>query len=182
MNCDEAFNALTDATGNRGDQLERHLRTCPRCRQMREVLAPALSLFLPTDSHEEADCFEQETCDAANAVRKQFLSVEAVQIAKEAALTLSSRDHNLPERRGRRVKWAAVQVTAAAVAVTIAFAVFSVPTGHEPASTRQAAATPAVPGRHCAWKERQRTDDSKQDAQVVVASCVACHFNGSPAR
>ncbi|MEX2286945.1 MAG: hypothetical protein WD648_07645 [Planctomycetaceae bacterium] len=182
MNCDEAFNALTDATTDHGDELERHLRMCPRCRQMREVLSPALSLFLPTDSRDDADCFEHEPCDAANAVRKQFLSVEAVQIAKEAALALSSRVHSSPERRRRTVKWAAVQATVAAVAVMVSFAVFSMPTGHEPASTRQAAAIPGAPSGYCAWKERSRTDHSKQDAQMIVASCMTCHPNGGPVR
>jgi hypothetical protein len=142
---------------------------------MREVLAPALSLFLPSDSGDEADGFGYEPYDTSNPVGKQFLSVEAVQIAKEAALALSSRSNGSPDRRRRTVKWAAVQAIVAAVAAMAAFAVFSAPTGHEPANVRQAAATPAVASGHCTWKERPRTNGSKQETQWIVASCVTCH-------
>src|SRR5689334_17311931 len=47
MTCDEAFDALTDVTRARSEELERHLGHCPRCQQMREVLQPALALLAP---------------------------------------------------------------------------------------------------------------------------------------
>jgi len=45
MNCDEAFDAITDADGRNTDQFRWHLDRCPRCRQMQQVLEPALALF-----------------------------------------------------------------------------------------------------------------------------------------
>ena len=48
MNCDTAFDLMTDANGSRSGALARHFVTCPRCRQMQETLAPALE-FLTAD-------------------------------------------------------------------------------------------------------------------------------------
>jgi hypothetical protein len=174
MNCDEAFEALTDMDGNHADDLELHLSGCPRCRQMREVLAPALCLFSPTDD----DCFSHGSGDASATVRQQFLTVEAVQLAKEAALALSAREQSSMTLRRSTVKRVAVQATLAAAAVVATFAVLFAPTRHEPANVGQSAVVAPVASTPCVWKERLQADHAKHEATVVVASCVACHLNG----
>jgi len=49
MNCDEAFDRLTEASGASDDSLQTHLAECPRCRDMAEVLRPALDLIQSPD-------------------------------------------------------------------------------------------------------------------------------------
>src|SRR5262245_18890231 len=45
MNCDQAFDCLTDPGRRHSPQLEEHLAHCERCRQMQDTLEPALDLF-----------------------------------------------------------------------------------------------------------------------------------------
>lgn len=49
MNCDEAFDRLTEASGASDDSLQTHLAECPRCRDMAELLRPALDLIQSPD-------------------------------------------------------------------------------------------------------------------------------------
>ncbi len=42
MNCDQAFECITDPTVVGDDALDAHLQNCPRCRDMAEILEPAL--------------------------------------------------------------------------------------------------------------------------------------------
>ena len=55
MNCDEAFEYLTDSSLRDHQELRWHLELCPRCRQMKEILDPALELFDPPASHDEEE-------------------------------------------------------------------------------------------------------------------------------
>lgn len=45
MNCDQAFDQMTQLGGGTDPQLRLHLAGCRRCREMQETLAPALGLF-----------------------------------------------------------------------------------------------------------------------------------------
>ena len=45
MNCDQAFDALTDNNLRDSNELTQHLDSCPRCRDMADMLDPALDLF-----------------------------------------------------------------------------------------------------------------------------------------
>jgi hypothetical protein len=45
MNCDQAFDQMTQLGGGTDPQLRSHLAGCRRCREMQETLAPALGLF-----------------------------------------------------------------------------------------------------------------------------------------
>ncbi len=49
MNCDTAFDLMTDAEGAGSLALANHLAGCPRCRQMQETLAPALEFLNPQE-------------------------------------------------------------------------------------------------------------------------------------
>ncbi len=55
MNCDEAFEHLTDPNLRDHQELRWHLELCPRCRQMKEILDPALELFDPPASDDEEE-------------------------------------------------------------------------------------------------------------------------------
>ena len=42
MNCDQAFDFLTDSSRRDSETLARHLASCARCRQLKETLAELL--------------------------------------------------------------------------------------------------------------------------------------------
>ncbi|MGH7199198.1 MAG: hypothetical protein ACREJB_01245, partial [Planctomycetaceae bacterium] len=84
MNCDDAFDALTDPARRRDPALAWHLDLCPRCRQMRDVLEPALELFGPAE--------EPASSGPSAFSAEPFLSPEAVQIAERAAARLRFSD------------------------------------------------------------------------------------------
>ena len=176
MNCDEAFDALTDVVGRESDDLQRHLNLCPRCRQMREVLEPALSLFDPAPEAENLADLAGD--DAAESIRQKFLSVEAVQMARETAQRLSvSGKKQPPAGLKRHAAWMLLNVAAAAAAVAIVFTLFApMASGPERRQSATGAASPAVFAQ-CLWKDRPSTARAKSDAKVVVSSCVACHFD-----
>lgn len=50
MTCDEAFDRLTDPAGASDNLLQTHLAECPRCRDMAELLRPALDLIQSPDA------------------------------------------------------------------------------------------------------------------------------------
>ena len=52
MNCDTAFDLMTDPETAGSSALARHLESCPRCRQMQQTLAPALD-FLSRDREDD---------------------------------------------------------------------------------------------------------------------------------
>jgi predicted anti-sigma-YlaC factor YlaD len=45
MNCDQAFDQMTQPGGGTDPLLQSHLAECRRCREMQETLAPAIELF-----------------------------------------------------------------------------------------------------------------------------------------
>jgi hypothetical protein len=57
MNCDQAFDDMTRADGVRSAELEQHLAGCRRCREMFEILSPALT-GLQTESQSLAGTVE----------------------------------------------------------------------------------------------------------------------------
>jgi len=89
MNCDQAFEQLTDPTRSYSAPLEAHLAECPRCRHMREALSPALACFGSPEKASSADI--EPAGNPGNAAGAHFLSVEAVQVAEAAARQLAAR-------------------------------------------------------------------------------------------
>src|SRR5688572_14840650 len=83
MNCDQAFDNLTDPARRSSPELSRHLASCARCRQMHETLAPALALF-DHGLAEEPDLI---------AVRSGYSAPagESVLLAEQAATRLATR-------------------------------------------------------------------------------------------
>ncbi|VAX42737.1 hypothetical protein MNBD_PLANCTO02-3315 [hydrothermal vent metagenome] len=55
MNCDEAFEYLTDPKLRDRSELRWHLELCPRCRQMKDILDPALPLLGDDDDNDNDD-------------------------------------------------------------------------------------------------------------------------------
>lgn len=174
MNCDEAFDALTEPQNAAGPALERHLRECPRCRQMRELFTPALALFAAADALPPSD----GQGSARPATAPLFLSPEAVAVAEAAAAALShprtAVAHSVPRRRAGAF-WRAAAALALAVVCLAPLAVPSFPAANAPAASE------------CVWRSSDaRVSSRRQESnrgtrsrsEQIVLTCVACHLHG----
>jgi hypothetical protein len=165
MNCDTAFDLLTDAEGSRSLALARHLDDCPRCRQMRETLAPALEYLwadgAPAPAREFSGVFEA----GREGKRPAFVTVEALSVARQAAADLMTRATS-PRARWRLLAARSLQYAAVfAAGLFVASALFEM---------RE---HPAPAGKVCTRDEARRIDVQRSDAEIrtLVLSCAACH-------
>jgi hypothetical protein len=182
MNCDEAFDALTATDSRSSDELQQHLLNCPRCREMREVLSPALALFQPSSDFSSLLAGEIDGDADVEPLRQKFLSLEAVQIARETAQRLQVSEQvagSVPSRRDYR--WLAVQVavaaaTSAAVALIFAFGFTS------PNTKSRGVSGSSATVQLCLWKNKSDLDRREGLPESIVSSCVACHLHKSAMR
>ena len=167
MNCDEAFDALTEAVGRASAELEWHLEHCPRCRQMQEVLSPALELF---DGDGAISSLEEEFSRDGGAA--PFLTPEVLRVARRRAAELLAKQPRVEVRKHPRmvVSWVAALVTAVAVIVG---GVALIPGSSETAA-RRSPSEASLAG--CLWTmpAEERLED--ETSRAVVMSCVSCHL------
>ncbi len=193
MNCDEAFDALTDPAEHDNSALKWHLEFCPRCREMQEVLAPALALFagepdpgrpdedaFPQPARRLPELFPEENFLAAEPGEESlhspapFLTPEAVRVAEQTARTLQ------PSRRRLSQRW--FQFIAAGMACTLASIVILFAAGSpEPQPPSQPDSM--MLADRCLWTERnderQPPPTEEPSSRWVVLSCVSCHLEKS---
>ena len=181
ITCDAAFDALTDprATDPRGTgqpELEQHLASCARCRQMRDVLAPALALFAgeaPLERPGLSASRAEEGLSTRPSPPNALLSTAAVHAAGEAARKLSSRHRRRP---WRTTSLPELLRTAAVFLLGIATAFAIVTVGNDRPVATPAAAPP--PGA-CLWTSAGQSQPEQARAEQVILSCVACHLPAS---
>jgi len=169
MNCDTAFDLMTDPHGGRSNSLREHLAGCARCRQMQETLAPALD-WLSEPAPLDADQSLHAALLAHEAVIRPgaLATAEARQVALEAAGSLSVRCAPPAVRFGRAV--AVVLRSAALVAfgafLASSFAPDSQPAGPDPNGE---------PCRRYQAAEMHELPLSANERNALIASCAACH-------
>ena len=187
MNCDEAFDALTDPHESNHSALKWHLEFCPRCREMQEVLAPALAMFSadPVGSGESSSSTSHRLLERSGEaksrihhletpdppVSKPFLTPEAIRVAEQTARALC------PARKRAASRWMMAGVVCLMTVLGVFFAVQS----SNPATPR-GSDSPML-AEECLWTEQdsaqtQSTAD-QGSARWVVLSCVACHLEDS---
>ena len=166
MNCDQAFDALTDPERCHDQELERHLDACPRCRQMQAVLEPALALFdepLPATS-----------APFSPAAQAPLLSAETVRMAEREAAALRRRAAG---RRFTRTGVIAALAASAALFAMGALTALGLATAHEQRADSRPV-QPAAVAEQCLWSLQDREQESGS-ARAVVLSCVSCHLPGT---
>jgi len=166
MNCDTAFDLMTDANGSRSGALARHFETCTRCRQMQETLAPALE-FLMHDEPSHTDSAES-VASASSEVggRQPFVTVDSVRIAQQASGRLAAQVE-LPRVRRQRLVGQTVRYAAVfAAGLLLALALFPVRDTDR-----------ALPVRQCTRQEAgsEATGRSAATIQALAQSCAVCH-------
>lgn len=175
MNCDDAFDALTDPQRRGDSELQQHLARCARCRQMEETLSPALHLF-------EVDQAEGEPSQYGAAVPSA---------APESAAphALQSRSRNVARRGIRRSAGRPASRTRShllAVAVTAVLVLGIASSWKSPNSGITPLPRLASQIEDCSWLRPETIGARAREtaAAHVVAGCVTCHLaeGGSAAR
>jgi hypothetical protein len=180
MNCDEAFDCLTDPLHSSRAELEWHLSQCPRCRQMEETLRPALSLFVelpeddpgarplihrPAADHPMADGIDAGSYGDSTSNRPRGRNPRRCESpAGSRAPSSPSASHGQPV--WRRIS----QLAVAAVLGGVLVWQFAGVSDTSRRSDVQAGAAPVS----CLWRSPELAHE--MDQQSVVVSCVTCHL------
>jgi hypothetical protein len=173
MNCDQAFDALTDTKRRGSDALTEHLDHCPRCRDMAEMLDPALDLFGEVVGAGD----ERESGPISGTVSEDRSGGRTRSPNSESPLTEPKAESARPGVRYR--PWLSTSQRRATsqqdglrvaaflmlIAVTMA-AMVNVERG-----SRNDAVAISLP-ENC-----QRSEATESTSDNVVAGCVACHLH-----
>lgn len=177
MNCDQAFDELTNPARRNSADLQRHLAACPRCRQMQDVLAPAIDLLAPGETEPADAAGGGLPADAAGGglpTHAASATAESILLAERTAAELArTKPAVSPVRRfvsSAFVRYAAVFL----LGVGFTFAATSI--GDRPSPASDAVGNAA----DCLWVQHTEQNDQRfqAGAPVVVASCVGCHRGG----
>ncbi|MHC4876587.1 MAG: hypothetical protein ACYTGL_08815 [Planctomycetota bacterium] len=167
MNCDHAFECLTDPARRESQALAIHLESCPRCRDMADTLSPALDLF------DESTFASRETVVPLQSIEHVSEGhVRPATVSQPATEAAQARDaawpnapwHTEAQRRLKRrlVTW---QILAGVAGLTCVLAAITL-LRHSDQSAMIAMQT----DRNC-----QRAESTTKTASTVVSGCVACH-------
>lgn len=167
MTCDDAFEALTDPLLRDDAALRSHLKDCPRCRQMEEVLQPALAALAPLSAGGSFSVSEESSAP--------FLTPDLIAEAEAAARTLTPRPAAASQRNGNHRAFDWRMTTLSLVFVVCVSALPFVAAAWN---------THVTPAAACLWQQRlgtevaaaSTTDRSETASQRVVLTCVACHL------
>jgi len=171
MNCDTAFDLMTDPHGAASQALEQHLAACPRCRAMQETIAPALAgmEIARQGADASAEEFDPPWRHPEGAL-PTFAPKEAIAIAEQAAAALGTRTAVAVPNNARRTRVLRIARSAALVVfgglVTLAVVPSlrsSAPPAQRSACRRSEAAAVPAGGRTAA------------EVQALIAACATCH-------
>lgn len=161
MNCDDAFEYMTDVTKQDTGDLQWHLDMCPRCRRMKETLEPALSL-LTMDPPEMPS--SQEPVPPMSRV-DELLGAQAIR-RRQAEPKIEPADVPYPMQSSGFRRVAAVGV--AALTILAGVLLMSSPGQSSGANSADSL------GDICMWKQRGIETDTASP-MAVVTSCLDCH-------
>jgi hypothetical protein len=169
MNCDTAFDLMTDPHGSRSGALAEHFAACPRCRRMQDALSPALDFLAESGSIADVENGDPPwSCGS----REPFVTTESVQIALQAAAGLGRVTEVSSRRMATRTKTFAKYVAAFAAGLLLAIVAFA---------QRDRSVPPA--DTTCTRRAAARDDMSRTPAeiQMLARSCAVCHGTRTPA-
>lgn len=168
MNCDLAFELMTDAAGCGSQALRSHLAECPRCRQMQATLAPALEWLSPAGITDGPDSLPPSLDSYPRAAERRPAptAIEAVEIAQESAAVLAAR--TIPARTRYLPIAGKFLRSAALILVGGLAAVFFVPGLHPTA--------PDADEEACLRHEAAAaTSRSPSKTKMLAMMCTICH-------
>jgi cytochrome c553 len=176
MNCDIAFELMTEPHGGRSLALREHLEQCPRCRQMQETLAPALE-WLADVAQLPSSEFRSDSTVGSLATASTIPALEmadAVAIAQQSSERLSIRCV-APREKVRR--WISTAVRSAALVAIGGFLALTVLSGGNPGdrSTERRAGDSGLRCRRHDLAADRAESRSPAEIRSLIATCAACH-------
>lgn len=172
MNCDTAFDLMTDSQGAASKALQQHLGECPRCRAMQETMSPALAgmqIVRQPESESSSGEFDPPWRRSEGAL-PTFATREAIAIAEQAAAALGTRSTIALPENARRVRALRLARSAALIVfgglVTLAVVPSlrsNAPPVQKSACRRSEGASIPAGGRTAA------------EIQALIAACASCH-------
>lgn len=181
MNCDQAFDYLTDPEPlqRTHPDLLAHLQHCTRCRQMRQVLAPALDTLLdPAKSSEGTESGREGQPSVTlkgPAINADWLGLppdrDSVRAARRAARHLMPGTAASVESRiwVKTLRYAAVFLLGILLATAFS--------GTASETDTVAAGMGPLSATGCYWRHPELAPDGGPEARSqIVLSCVACHL------
>ena len=171
MNCDQAFDVLTDTNLRGSSALNEHLASCPRCRDMAELLDPALDLFGDVVASENEE-IPESSVDAVHNDRSAggTRSPQAeLPLAESTKPGVSYRPWLSSSRRRIASQQDGLKVAAFLMFVAVMMAAMvNVERG-----SRNDAVAISLP------ESCQRSVKTESTSDNVVAGCVACHLKAT---
>lgn len=161
MNCDQAFERLTDAQSADDAELAQHLRDCPRCRDMQQTLSPAMD-WLRRSVDEKSTGRSHPWRDG----RACLLTEESVAVAMKVA-------QRLPRVGHRSALHQALGIALVAM-FGMMLGVFVISQRQDVPPKPTASATFPAAAAMCLWTHREN-EPRTATATNVVDSCIACH-------
>lgn len=169
MNCDQAFDALTDNDLRGSNELIQHLDGCPRCRDMADMLDPALDLF---DDVLEASG-EFETSAPADNFGNEYSDSAELAPTSEHAPSTSPRTANRPWLQTSQRRAASQRDGFRVAAFLMLIAVLMAAMVNVERGSRNNAVAISLPA------DCQRSTTTESSSDNVVAGCVACHLRAA---
>lgn len=185
MNCDQAFDALTSRGASENEALASHLASCPRCRDMADVLSPALELFAPA-TLEEQSAASGETVEPAVSRSSSTSAPESGDWIDQAPWRSNVQSARHARRDGLKI----VGAVALVALLTVGFASIGRDGSSGFLSSVAAAecirdSTEAIPAEkavaacvscHLQLTESQLTEPAQVKAEAAILKCVDCHM------
>lgn len=168
MNCDQAFESLTDPRLRGSRQLQWHLDHCRRCREMQATLEPALRLLDAGHCDETVAAAEADWTADATAAFHQFDPLPDTSPAADLVRTRPASRGS--ERRSTRLSRGLRYLAAGGLGAALAWSI-SGWFGPDPV---EAVGLPAETQTACLWS--QPAEAEQLDQKAIVVSCVACHL------
>ena len=163
MNCDQVFDALTDNNLRDSNELIQHLDNCPRCRDMADMLDPALDLF--ADVLEASGEFEP-SASSENSGNEYADSAPTSEQARSTRPRTASRSWLQLSQRRAASQRDGLRVAAFLMLIAVMMAAM---VNVERAGRNEAVAI-SLPA------DCQRTANTESSSVNVAAGCVACHL------
>ena len=165
MNCDTAFDLMTDENGSRSSALAQHFETCSRCRQMQETLAPALEFLTQDEPSQDFFAGSRGGATSEAGGRQPFVTIESLRIAQQAAGRLAAQA-DMPRARRQRLAGQLTRYAAVfAAGLLVAFVLV-------PERDRETIPVGQCRRQEAAGETSGRAADS---IQTLAQSCAVCH-------
>lgn len=167
MNCDQAFESLTDPDQRNAAALQRHLHDCPRCRDLADALEPALQLFDDAGSASafpEYEDWSSGDCDEQRSPAKPRRQIQWSNPAELRAIDAQSRQ--AAWREGLKI-----------AAVLLAIGAFTAGVTSIARDSSSALARVGTISSDACF----RLNADSTEAASTLAACVACHVDQSEA-